>query len=152
MRRGASSFAANTLSEVATIGAQLATGTQVILEKAERALGGRETEEAHLPDMMESINLTEYEATLAGKKSRYADQPANINQGIAAAYTSLASNLTSAAQTILAVPMEVIEEAGNHQVSFGYLMACGGWTDAGLDSSRRLAKSYGQSRSRSCKA
>lgn len=118
IRRGASSFAANTLSEVATIGAQLATGTQVILEKAERALGGRETEEAHLPDMMESINLTEYEAALTGKKSRYADQPANINQGIAAAYTSLASNLTSAAQTILAVPMEVIEETGSQQVGF----------------------------------
>jgi autophagy-related protein 2 len=125
IRRGASSFAANTLSEVATVGAQLATGTQVFLEKAERALGGRQTEEAHLPDMMESINLTEYEAALAGKKSRYADQPANLNQGIAAAYTSLASNLTSAAQTILAVPMEVIEETGSQHVSF----VTGPWLD-----------------------
>lgn len=117
IRRGASSFASNTLSEVATVCAQLATGTQVILEKAERALGGRQAEEAHLPDMMESINLTEYEASLAGKRSRYANQPANVNQGISAAYTSLTSNLTSAAQTILAVPMEVIEETGSQQVS-----------------------------------
>lgn len=116
IRRGATSFAANTLSEVATVGAQLATGTQVILEKAERALGGRQAEEAQFPDMMESINLTEYEASLAGKRSRYANQPANLNQGISAAYTSLTSNLTSAAQTILAVPMEVIEETGSQQV------------------------------------
>lgn len=117
IRRGASSFASNTLSEFATVGAQLATGTQVILEKAERALGGRQAEESQLPEMMESINLTEYEASLAGKRSRYADQPANLPQGISAAYTSLASNLTSAAQTILAVPMEVIEETGHQQVS-----------------------------------
>lgn len=117
VRRGASSFATNTLSEFATIGAQLATGTQVILEKAERALGGRQAEDSQLPDMMESINITEYEASLAGKRSRYADQPADLPRGISAAYTSLTSNLTSAAQTILAVPMEVIEETGNQQVS-----------------------------------
>lgn len=118
IRRGASSFASNTLSEFATVGAQLATGTQVILEKAERALGGRHVEDSHLPDLMESINFTEYEASLSGKRSRYADQPADLNQGISAAYMSLASNLTSAAQTILAVPMEVMEEPGNQQVRF----------------------------------
>jgi autophagy-related protein 2 len=116
MRRGATSFASNTLSEVATVGAQLATGTQVILERAERALGGRQPEYSDLPDMMESINLTDYDAGRAAKTSRYADQPANVNQGIAAAYSSLASNLTSAAQTILAVPMEVLDEAGGQTV------------------------------------
>ncbi|KAJ9095753.1 hypothetical protein QFC19_007466 [Naganishia cerealis] len=118
MRRGASSFASNTLSEVATVGAQLATGTQVILERAERALGGRQPEYPDLPDMMESINLTEYEAGQAGKTSRYANQPANVNQGIAAAYSSLASNFASAAQTILAVPMEVLEQTGDQTVGF----------------------------------
>ncbi|KAJ9105319.1 hypothetical protein QFC21_001687 [Naganishia friedmannii] len=118
IRRGASSFASNTLSEVATVGAQLATGTQVILERAERALGGRQPEYPDLPDMMESINLADYDAGRARKTSRYADQPASVNQGIAAAYTSLASNLTSAAQTILAVPMEVLDETSGQTPSF----------------------------------
>ncbi|KAG8986408.1 autophagy- protein 2, partial [Tulasnella sp. 427] len=45
--------------------------------------------------------------------SKYADQPTDVREGMEAAYKSLGKNLTSAAQTILAVPMEVYERSGN---------------------------------------
>lgn len=45
--------------------------------------------------------------------SKYADQPNDVREGVEAAYKSLGKNLTSAAQTILAVPMEVYERSGN---------------------------------------
>lgn len=44
--------------------------------------------------------------------SRYAEQPADLREGLGSAYKSLSGNLRSAAQTILAVPMEVYERAG----------------------------------------
>lgn len=50
--------------------------------------------------------------------SKYADQPNDVREGVEAAYKSLGKNLTSAAQTILAVPMEVYERSGN-EVRFG---------------------------------
>lgn len=45
--------------------------------------------------------------------SKYADQPGDVTEGIRTAYKSLSRNINSAAQTILAVPMEVYERAGN---------------------------------------
>lgn len=45
--------------------------------------------------------------------SRYADQPNDVREGVEAAYRSMGRNLNSAAQTILAVPMEVYERSGN---------------------------------------
>ncbi|KAG2144870.1 hypothetical protein BD769DRAFT_1661009 [Suillus cothurnatus] len=45
--------------------------------------------------------------------SRYAAQPADVTEGVQSAYRSLQRNLHSAAQTILAVPMEVYEKSGN---------------------------------------
>ncbi|KAG9306596.1 hypothetical protein G9A89_004793 [Geosiphon pyriformis] len=44
--------------------------------------------------------------------SKYADQPADLNEGIEEAYKSLRQNFGSAAHTIFAVPMEVYEKAG----------------------------------------
>ena len=44
--------------------------------------------------------------------SRYAEQPGDLREGIESAYRSLGGNFRSAAQTILAVPMEVYERSG----------------------------------------
>jgi len=45
--------------------------------------------------------------------SKYAQQPTDLREGVQSAYKSLQRNLSSAAQTILAVPMEVYERSGN---------------------------------------
>ncbi|KAG0325386.1 autophagy- protein 2 [Dissophora globulifera] len=48
----------------------------------------------------------------AGKLSKYANQPADINEGMELAYKSLSKNIGTAAHTIFAVPMEVYERTG----------------------------------------
>ncbi|KAG0332292.1 autophagy- protein 2 [Podila horticola] len=46
------------------------------------------------------------------KLSKYANQPADINEGMELAYKSLSKNIGTAAHTIFAVPMEVYERTG----------------------------------------
>ncbi|KAF9348845.1 autophagy- protein 2 [Mortierella sp. AD094] len=46
------------------------------------------------------------------KVSKYANQPADINEGMELAYKSLSKNIGAAAHTIFAVPMEVYEQTG----------------------------------------
>lgn len=92
VQRGTTSFMRTTAMEGLKLGARLATGTQVVLEQAESVLGGR---------------AVELDAEVI---SRYAHQPQDAREGIEAAYRSLATNVNSAAQTILAVPMEVYDE------------------------------------------
>ncbi|KAF8981071.1 autophagy- protein 2 [Entomortierella lignicola] len=46
------------------------------------------------------------------KVSKYANQPADINEGMELAYKSLSKNIGTAAHTIFAVPMEVYEQTG----------------------------------------
>jgi len=114
VQKGATSFAKTTAMEAIKLGAELATGTQVILERAEVLLGG-----ASLPDRMtvqdEALMMTEDDLDGAEQLkliSRYAQQPENVGKGIESAYRSLSGNLRHAAQTILAVPMEVYERSG----------------------------------------
>ena len=45
--------------------------------------------------------------------SKYAEQPEGVRAGVQSAYRSLSRNLHSAAQTILAVPMEMYERSGS---------------------------------------
>jgi len=45
--------------------------------------------------------------------SKYAEQPQDVKEGLQSAYKSLRRNMNSAAQTILAVPMEVYERSSN---------------------------------------
>jgi autophagy-related protein 2 len=54
-------------------------------------------------------------------RSRYAEQPADLRQGVESAYKSLGENFKEAAQTILAVPMEVYERSGNEVSLFCWL-------------------------------
>ncbi|KFH66631.1 hypothetical protein MVEG_07156 [Podila verticillata NRRL 6337] len=46
------------------------------------------------------------------KLSKYANQPADLNEGMELAYKSLSKNIGTAAHTIFAVPMEVYERTG----------------------------------------
>jgi len=48
----------------------------------------------------------------ATRVSKYANQPADINEGMELAYKSLSKNIGTAAHTIFAVPMEVYERTG----------------------------------------
>ncbi|TFK29985.1 hypothetical protein FA15DRAFT_663305 [Coprinopsis marcescibilis] len=113
VQKGATAFVKSTAIEAIKMGARLATGTQVILEQAEGLLGG----EFDRPITAETLSLpydeddeTDEDADLI---SKYAQQPADLKEGFQSAYKSLQRNLNSAAQTILAVPMEVYERSGN---------------------------------------
>ncbi|KAF9930506.1 autophagy- protein 2 [Linnemannia zychae] len=48
----------------------------------------------------------------SSRVSKYANQPADINEGMELAYKSLSKNIGTAAHTIFAVPMEVYERTG----------------------------------------
>ncbi len=121
VQKGATAFVKSTAIEAIKLGAHLATGTQVILEQAEGVLGGQFDN----PIMAETLQGDEFvqygygdEDEAAEMISKYAEQPADIKEGVQSAYRSLHRNLNSAAQTILAVPMEVYERSGNEVCSF----------------------------------
>jgi autophagy-related protein 2 len=108
VQKGTNSFVKSTAMEMMKLGARLATGTQVVLEKAEGVLAGRVETTVGGED-------SDPEMGIDGEVlSRYANQPGNTREGIQAGYTSLSRNINSAAQTILAVPMEVYERSGDN--------------------------------------
>lgn len=99
--------------EAIKLGARLATGTQVILEQAENVLGGQ-FKDSVTAEALQIPYEDEYaEGSDEDLISRYAAQPTGLKEGVQSAYHSLQRNLHSAAQTILAVPMEVYERSGN---------------------------------------
>ncbi|KAI0709250.1 hypothetical protein C8Q76DRAFT_654887 [Earliella scabrosa] len=117
LQKGTNAFMKSTAMEAIKLGARLATGTQVILEQAETVLGGQfkdevmaEALQVPMPVDLDDGELDEDTADLI---SKYAEQPVNVKEGVQSAYRSLKRNLNSAAQTILAVPMEVYERSGN---------------------------------------
>ncbi|KAK7467202.1 autophagy-related protein 2 [Stygiomarasmius scandens] len=118
VQKGTTAFVKSTAIEAIKLGARLATGTQVILEQAEGVLGTQFKQ----PITAEPLNIpVDDDFALYGTDStdesapisRYADQPVNVKEGVQSAYKTLQKNLNSAAQTILAVPMEVYERSGN---------------------------------------
>jgi autophagy-related protein 2 len=121
VQKGTSAFMKSAGMEAIKLGARLATGTQVILEQAENVLGGdfknTVTAEAVVPDNLGHSSASESsdDESDSGHRhfSRYADQPSDVTEGVQAAYRSLRTNFNTAAQTILAVPMEVYERSGN---------------------------------------
>ncbi|OCF39156.1 hypothetical protein I317_07055 [Kwoniella heveanensis CBS 569] len=114
VQRGTQSFVKSTAMEMMKLGARLATGTQVILEKAEGVLGGKFGEnvvgQVERSESGEGGSSSEDEEEIV---SRYANQPEGVKEGMQAAYKSLSKNVNAAAQTILAVPMEVYERSGD---------------------------------------
>lgn len=121
LQKGTKAFVRSTAMEAVKLGAQLATGTQVILEQAENVLGSgfgdtilAETVSHPLEDATDTdAHGWALDEESTDPISRYAEQPVDIREGIQSAYTSMRRNLSSAAQTILAVPMEVFERSGN---------------------------------------
>jgi autophagy-related protein 2 len=120
LQKGARAFMKSTGMEALKLGARLATGTQVILEQAEDLLGAQFKETITAETVhIEPLTVEEEEEAAEDAEdahdlySRYAEQPLDAKQGIQSAYTSLRRNLNTAAQTILAVPMEVYERSGN---------------------------------------
>ncbi|KAF5380922.1 hypothetical protein D9615_004012 [Tricholomella constricta] len=118
VQKGTTAFVKSTAIEAIKLGARLATGTQVILEQAEGVLGGQFSQ----PITAETVQSTAgddftYIATDDDEESdlisKYSQQPVDIKEGVQSAYKSLRKNFNSAAQTILAVPMEVYERSGN---------------------------------------
>lgn len=125
LQKGTKAFVRSTAMEAVKLGAQLATGTQVILEQAENVLGSNFNETVlaeTVPHPSEdAIDMGFHDSTSDEETtepiSRYAEQPVDIKEGIQSAYTSMRRNLSSAAQTILAVPMEVFERSGSEACS-----------------------------------
>ncbi|PCH37996.1 hypothetical protein WOLCODRAFT_87760 [Wolfiporia cocos MD-104 SS10] len=119
LQKGTTAFVKSTAIEAIKLGARLATGTQVILEQAENVIGGQFSDRI-TAETMQVSPLSDGLEELSGEEtstedliSRYAEQPMNVKEGVQSAYKSLRRNLNSAAQTILAVPMEVYERSGN---------------------------------------
>lgn len=135
LQKGTKSFVRSTAMEAVKLGAQLATGTQVILEQAENVLGSRFNETIlaeTLPHPSDDAFERRFHSTSDDETtdpiSRYAEQPVNIQEGIQSAYTSMRRNLNSAAQTILAVPMEVFERSGSEACSTTLILMRGLFT------------------------
>lgn len=115
LQKGTTAFVRSTATEAIKLGARLATGTQVILEQAETVLGGQfkdpvTTEAIQVNATTPGLDVLDDDPDLV---SRYANQPKDVKEGVQSAYQSLRKNLNSAAQTILAVPMEVYERSGS---------------------------------------
>ncbi|KAF8447739.1 hypothetical protein L210DRAFT_3527080 [Boletus edulis BED1] len=112
VQKGTKAFVQSTAMEAIKLGARLATGTQVILEQAENVLGGQ-FEDSVTAEALQIPYENEYaDGSDEELISRYAAQPAGLKEGVQTAYHSLQRNLLSAAQTILAVPMEIYERSG----------------------------------------
>lgn len=116
VQKGTTAFVRSTATEAIKLGARLATGTQVILEQAEGILGGQ-FQHAITAETVQGISgddfLSRNDEDDSVDISKYAQQPEDLTEGIQSAYKSLRKNLNSAAQTILAVPMEVYERSEN---------------------------------------
>ncbi|KAH9966770.1 hypothetical protein BC827DRAFT_1374003 [Russula dissimulans] len=132
LQKGTKAFVRSTAMEAVKLGAHLATGTQVILEQAENVLGSNfnetilaETVPHPFEDAIDTdLHDSASESETADPISRYAQQPVDIREGIQSAYTSMRRNLSSAAQTILAVPMEVFERSGT-EASYKFVHVTG---------------------------
>ena len=127
LQKGTTAFVKSTATEAIKMGARLATGTQVILEQAENVIGGQFDQSVTAEALQIPIGAEDEYAEgvdVDDLISRYADQPTGVRDGVKSAYKSLRQNLTSAAQTILAVPMEVYERSGNEASIIEFLAVC----------------------------
>ncbi|KAJ7172409.1 hypothetical protein C8R46DRAFT_992546 [Mycena filopes] len=120
VQKGTTAFFKSTAVEAIKLGARLATGTQVILEQAEDVLGGQFKNPVTTETVQPGGEYGQYGHNASDEDdepedliSKYAEQPVDLREGMQSAYKSLQRNLNSAAQTILAVPMEVYERSGN---------------------------------------
>ncbi|KAF9650852.1 hypothetical protein BDM02DRAFT_3092255 [Thelephora ganbajun] len=119
VQKGATSFLKSTAMEAIRLGARLATGTQVILEQAENVLGTKDPVTAEALQLSPGFGVRELGTDDEDTReliSKYAEQPQNVREGLHSGYKSLKRNVNSAAQTILAVPMEIYESSNEGPV------------------------------------
>jgi len=110
--KGVVTFGKTLTNEIVKVGAKMAVGAQKGLEWGEGLIEGKVAatssregvrfDDEDFDDEMESDPRV---VTL----SPYADQPANIKQGIRRAIESLVRNAKSASETVIAIPQEVAE-------------------------------------------
>ena len=121
VQKGTTSFLKSTAMEAIKLGARLATGTQVILEQAEGVLGTKDPVTTEALQFSPGSNVRELGADDEDMReliSKYAEQPQNVREGLHSGYKSFKRNVNSAAQTILAVPMEVYESSNEVRPCF----------------------------------
>lgn len=108
---GAAAFAQKTGTEIVKLGAKVAIGTQNVLQNAEGMLSGTSDASEAMPIQ---VGWEDDDMDPEEKKqiSLYADQPTGVAQGLRSAYSSLARDLSTARDAIIAVPTEVME-SGN---------------------------------------
>lgn len=108
---GAAAFAQKTGTEIVKLGAKVAIGTQNVLQNAEGMLTGTSGvgEATPIQTGWEDDDVDPEEKK---QISLYADQPTGVAQGLRSAYSSLARDLSTARDAIIAVPTEVME-SGN---------------------------------------
>lgn len=111
LQKGAATFARNTTSEVARLGAKVAIGAQTILEGAEKFLNpeagspGRASAHQDWDGEDPSSDSEEPRAV-----SNYADQPITVRAGLRSAARHLQKDLHTARDAIIAIPSEIMEE------------------------------------------
>lgn len=108
---GAAAFAQKTGTEIVKLGAKVAIGTQNVLQNAEGMLTGTSSAGEALP-IQSGWEDDDMDPEERKQISLYADQPTGVAQGLRSAYSSLARDLSTARDAIIAVPTEVME-SGN---------------------------------------
>lgn len=108
---GAAAFAQKTGTEIVKLGAKVAIGTQNVLQNAEGMLTGTSSAGEGMP-IQSGWEDDDMDPEEKKQISLYADQPTGVAQGLRSAYSSLARDLSTARDAIIAVPTEVME-SGN---------------------------------------
>lgn len=140
LQKGTQAFARATAMEAIKLSARFASGAQVILEQADDFFSSSSStsstatlrREQVVTDAIELFEDEEgyiYATTVPSKTtplsmqqqqqqqptlSKFAHQPSDLTQGFQYAYQSLSRNLGAAAETIFAVPTEVVGEDNGH--------------------------------------
>ena len=132
--------------EAINLSARFASGAQVILEQADDFFSPSSRRDHEFipleydPDLVDQIEddddgffyanaavaavaANEYHLYHHQKDgtamSKFANQPSDLSQGLQFAYKNLSQNLGAAAQTIFAVPTEIIEQNNNNDMASG---------------------------------
>ena len=105
--KGAAAFARTTGTEIVKLGAKLAVGTQYALQGAEEMFVDKP---AAAPEG--TWEDEDFESEDKKQISLYADPPPSVMQGLRGGYRSLARDVNTAKDAIIAVPGEVMQSDG----------------------------------------
>ncbi|PJF16974.1 hypothetical protein PSACC_03200 [Paramicrosporidium saccamoebae] len=103
LKKGTRSMLHQTALETARLGKKIAVGTQVILEQADDLIEN---------DPRRELERCERKLQGVATTSKYSAPPSDATEGLLSAYGSLSTGIRSAAQTVIAVPIQVYERRG----------------------------------------